>query len=312
MKLVRHGVKTVIAGAFVLAFGALSVNALAETAGINDNFDMPLGQRSLAPVAGDVTQTYRPVAKVVPELAQIVFYYPQGNLPATINVDRELQSALLPGEFTVFCVAPGAHAIESYFNDRPLYQGKQNPAHQISVQGSETYFLQVNPGSNGGTAALAQRPAAEADLKSMRKQTRIVNRASQVKPCEYINGGGVVLIQESVLFRFAKSNYSAIVPASVTKLDNVIQFIKQGNNVSEIQLVGYTDAIGNRESNQLLSEARAKTVRDALIRAGISPDMIGNTSGMGVAEGAEGCGVRASQQDAGCNTNSRRVDIVVR
>lgn len=312
MKLVRHGVNTLIASAFVLASGALSINAFAETSGINDNFDMPSDQNAQASVIDEGAPAYRPVAKPVPELAQIVFYYPQGNIPATINVDRELQSALLPGEFTVFCVAPGPHAIESYFNDQPGYQGKHNPAHQINVQGSQTYFLQVNPGSNGTTTALAERSAAEADLKSMRKESRIVNRAAQVKPCEYVNGGGVVLIQESVLFRFAKSNYGAITPGSVTKLNNVLQFIQQGNNVNEIQIVGFTDAIGNREANQRLSEARANTVREAMIRAGISPDLISNSSGMGVAQGAEGCGVRANQQDAGCNTNSRRVDIIVR
>ncbi|TQI82255.1 OOP family OmpA-OmpF porin [Serratia fonticola] len=312
MKLVRHGVKTIIAGAFVLAFSTLPVNVFAETTDINDNVDASLSPYSPAPRGADGGQAYRPVAKVVPELAQIVFYYPQGNIPATINVDRELQSALLPGEFTVFCVDPGVHAIESYFNDRPRYQGKQNPSHQIRVHGSETYFLQVNPGSNGSTTALAERQTAEAELKSMRKQTRIINRASQVKPCEYVNGGGVVLIQESILFRFGKSHYDGIVPSSAAKLKNVIQFIKQGNSVSEIQLTGYTDAIGDSESNQRLSEARAKTVRDALIRAGIRADMIGNISGMGIAAGAEGCGVSRNQQDVGCNTNSRRVDIVVR
>lgn len=312
MKSVRYGVKTVIAGAFVLAFGALSVNAVAQAEYLNDNVDTLLSSGTIASVAGGMAQDYRPVAKVVPELAQVVFYYPEGNIPATINVDRELQSALLPGEFTVFCVAPGAHAIESYFNDHPRYQGKQNPAHQLSAQGGETYFLQVNPGSSGGTAALAERSAAESDLKSMRKQTRIVNRASQVKQCEYVNGGGNVLIQENVLFRFGKSSSDAMLPSSATKLKKVTEFIKEANNVTDIQLVGYTDAVGNRESNQRLSEARAETVREILVRAGISPEMISDTRGMGVAQGAEGCGVRANQQDLGCNTNSRRVEIIVR
>jgi OOP family OmpA-OmpF porin len=252
------------------------------------------------------------VAKVVPELAQIVFYYPQGNLPATINVDRELQSALLPGEFTVFCVAPGGHTIESYFQDQPVYQGKQSPAHQLSVKGAETYFLQVNPGENGTTAALVERATAEADLQSMRKQTRIINRASKIKPCEYVNGGGAVLVQESVQFRFGKSDYDSILPSSVAKLDNVIAFLKQGNNVVDIQLVGYTDAIGNPESNQRLSHARANTIRDALIAAGVSESTITNVSGMGVAQSAEGCVANASQQGVGCNINSRRVDIIVR
>lgn len=241
-----------------------------------------------------------------------MFYYPQGNIPATINVDRELQSALLPGEFTVFCVTPGAHAIESYFNDHPRYQGKQHPAHKLTARGSETYFLQVNPGSQGGTAALAERSVAETALKSMRKQTRIVNRASQVKSCEYVNSGGSVLLQESVFFRFGKSNYDAIVPSSATKLNKISEFIKQGNNISDIQLIGYTDAIGSRESNQRLSQARAGTVQDSLIHAGISPDMISDIRGLGVAQGAEGCGVHASQQNADCNTNSRRVDVIVK
>ena len=35
-------------------------------------------------------QPYRPVADVTPELAQIVVYYPEGSVPATIYVDREL------------------------------------------------------------------------------------------------------------------------------------------------------------------------------------------------------------------------------
>ncbi|MGL6013376.1 MAG: OmpA family protein [Shewanella oncorhynchi] len=301
MKAIRNGFKHVNIAAFTLAAGLFSLTALAESVKNVQPFADTRGANG-----------YRPVAKVVPELAQIVFYYPQGNLPATINVDRELQSALLPGEFSIFCVAPGGHAIESYFQDQPLYKGKQNPAHQIRVNGSETYFLQVNPGGSGSTTALVERATAEADLKSMHKQTRIINRASQVKPCEYVNGGGTVLIQESIQFRFGKSSYGSILPSSVVKLDNVIAFLKQGNNVINIELAGYTDAIGNQESNLRLSQARAKTVREALIRAGISESLFTSVSGMGVAQSADGCVASASHQGAGCNINSRRVDIIVR
>lgn len=299
MKAVRNGFKYVNIAVLTLAAGLCCFTASAESVYNSQS-------------SADTTNAYRPVAKVVPELAQVVFYYPQGNLPATINVDRELQSALLPGEFTVFCVAPGGHAIESYFQDQPLYQGKQNPAHHLSVKGSETYFLQVNPEANGGTAALVERATAEADLQSMRKQTRIISRASQVKPCEYVNGGGAVLIQEGVQFRFGKSDYGSILPSSVAKLDNVIAFLKQGNSAADIQLVGYTDAIGNPASNQRLSQARANTIREALINAGISESLITNVSGMGVAQSAEGCVASANHQGAGCNINSRRVDIIVR
>lgn len=257
-------------------------------------------------------EPYRPVPTVVPEQVQVVMYYPQGTVPATVYVDRELQSALLPGEFTVFCVTPGAHAIESVFNDQPLYQGKRNPTQQLPAEGGETYFVQINPGTSGNTAALEARPQAESILSGLRKHSRFVNRASQVKGCSYINAYGVVLIQEQVLFRFARSDASGILPESQGKLTNVVKYIKQSNNVKEIQLVGYTDAIGDRDANLTLSTERANTVRAMLINQGVKPQMINNTMGQGVAQTAEGCGTRASQQDDGCNVNGRRVDILVK
>lgn len=257
-------------------------------------------------------QPYRPVAGVTPELAQVIVYYPQGTVPAAVYVDRELQSVLLPGQFTVLCAAPGAHTVESFFNDHPTYQGKQNPQQQLSTESAQTYFIQVNPGTAGNTAALEERSRAETLLKNMHKQTKIINRASQVKPCDYINNTGVVLIQEQVLFRFAASNSAGIFAESRKKLDDVVKFIRQANNVREIQIVGYTDAIGSREANQRLSEARANTVRSLLIEKGIKPEMINNTVGQGVAQSAEGCGTNASQQAAGCNVNSRRVEILVK
>ena len=313
MKIARHNFRKFTL-ALCVAAGLSSFAAHAELQYAQEGADNALDSYASAPAArsGAATVPYRPVATVVPELAQVVMYYPQGNVPATVYVDRELQSALLPGEFTVFCVAPGVHTIESYFNDQPLYHGKQNPARQLSTSGATTYFVQVNPGSTGNTAALVERAQAESTLASLYKHARIVNRASQVKNCDYVNNGGVVLIQEQMLFRFAKSNPAGILPESRAKLDNVAKFIKQANSVSEIQIVGYTDAIGSRAANQRLSEARADTVRAMLVERGINPSMINNSMGMGVAQTAEGCGTKASQQGAGCNVNSRRVDIVVR
>ena len=182
----------------------------------------------------------------------------------------------------------------------------------MSTESAQTYFIQVNPGTAGNTAALEERSRAETLLKNMHKQTKIINRASQVKPCDYVNNTGVVLIQEQVLFRFAASNSAGIFAESRKKLDDVVKFIRQANNVREIQIVGYTDAIGSREANQRLSEARANTVRSLLIEKGIKPEMINNTVGQGVAQSAEGCGTNASQQAAGCNVNSRRVEILVK
>ncbi|PVZ86201.1 OmpA family protein [Serratia sp. S1B] len=296
----------------MLAAGWCSLPASAEgllSAGHNNTASATAAHSNGSAV---MANGYRPVADVVPELAQVVFYYPQGKLPATVYVDRQLQSVLLPGEYTTFCVAPGAHAIESYFQDQPLYQGKQNPKHQLKAQGATTYFLVVNPGETGTTTALAKRSVAEADLQSMHQQSRIINRATQVKACEYVKGGTAVLLQESIQFPSGKSNYGSILPVSKAKLDQVITYLKQGNAVSDIQLIGYTDAIGNAAANHRLSQARANTVREALIHAGVNQKLITNTSGMGIAKGAGECVANGKHQDNSCNTQSRRVDIVVK
>lgn len=309
MEFVHNRVKSVNISLIALAFGLFSFTAMAQQEYVSSVTDTSLVSGSSTNSVRDSSANYRPVANVAPELAQVVFYYPQGELPATVYVDRELQSALLPGEFSVFCVAPGTHTIESYINDQPRYQGKQSATHQLGMQAGVTYFLQVNPGVQGTKPALVERAVAESELASLREHTRIINRASQVKPCEYVNGSGVTLIQESVLFQFGKSDARAILPESQAKLRNVIDFIKQGKSATEIQLHGYTDAIGQRESNQRLSDARAQTVRNELIRGGVDSSIIGVTEGMGVAQSAEGC---VAGQTAGCNINSRRVDIVVR
>lgn len=303
MKAVRHGCKSVNISLLVWAMGLVSGTALAEQ-------DVEASWGADSPAAH--TLAYRPVAHVVPDLTQVVFYYPEGTLPASLYVDGELQSALLPGEFSVFCVAPGEHAVVSYFNDQPTYQGKQSGQRSQLMKGGETYFLQVNPGSAGSTTALAERAQAEPALKSLRKQTRIVNRASQVKSCEYVNGNDAVLIQEKVLFQFGKSDYRGMIPASREKLYAVIDFIKQGHGVTEIQLQGYTDATGQDEANQRLSTARVQTIRQVLMDAGIAPSLRVTSEGMGVAPSAEGCMVGTQHQATGCNINSRRVDIVVR
>lgn len=77
-------------------------------------------------------QPYRPVAGVTPELAQVVVYYPQGTVPATVYVDRELQSVLLRGQFTVLCAAPGAHTVESgSTTSRPIRANKTRSSSSI-------------------------------------------------------------------------------------------------------------------------------------------------------------------------------------
>ena len=46
------------------------------------------------------------------------------------------------------------------------------------------------------------------------------------------------------------------------------------NCETSILLIGHTDNVGNRESNQRLSERRAAAVRQYLVRSGVNPDQL--------------------------------------
>ncbi|MFN3629158.1 MAG: OmpA family protein, partial [Casimicrobiaceae bacterium] len=56
-------------------------------------------------------------------------------------------------------------------------------------------------------------------------------------------------------------------------LDAALSFL-QSKPDAKVDITGYTDKTGNRDSNMELAKERAKTVRDALIAAGVARDRI--------------------------------------
>jgi outer membrane protein OmpA-like peptidoglycan-associated protein len=112
--------------------------------------------------------------------------------------------------------------------------------------------------------------------------------------------GLVVTLSGSVLFRSAQSN---LLPSARVKLDQVADALLA---VSERNLIveGHTDSQGSASYNQNLSQRRADTVRDYLVRKGYPSERI-RARGMGqdtpIADNASAEG----------RANNRRVEIVI-
>ncbi|MBS1943656.1 MAG: OmpA family protein [Bacteroidetes bacterium] len=66
---------------------------------------------------------------------------------------------------------------------------------------------------------------------------------------------------------FATASY-ALLPASTVELDKLVQFMKTSPAV-RIEVGGHTDNVGKDAANQLLSEQRARSVKDFLVAHGI-------------------------------------------
>ncbi len=112
--------------------------------------------------------------------------------------------------------------------------------------------------------------------------------------------GMVITLQGEVLFQTGKWDLK---PSAMAKLDSIADALK--GKEQPIAVFGFTDDVGGPDTNLALSQHRASSVRDYLVRKGVPQDLIT----------AEGRGqddpVSANRSVEGRAMN-RRVEIVVR
>lgn len=75
------------------------------------------------------------------------------------------------------------------------------------------------------------------------------------------------------IIQFASGKYD-IPPKNMAFLERAAGYMKKLPPTVQVEVGGHTDSVGTDESNQILSDNRAKAVRDALIKFGISPEML--------------------------------------
>jgi len=301
------------ASLLVLAASVLSLGATATAFGQAPALSEPGGQGGL----------YRPAPPVAADQAQIVFFrsaseaaVPSG--AAHVYVDGELEGALMPEGYTRFCVAKGAHSVEAYVDDAPLYAGKANPKTVANVEGGKTYFVGVSEDGSGAPVPYG-RADAERLLKNSREQNRIINRASAVVPCRYqaepvaAAAPLSITINASVLFEFGHGDAESVTSEGREELRHVAEKIRSlpAGSVAGVTIAGYADPIGRDSYNLALSERRAQAVGAVLSDYGIAPGLI-QTVGMGSAEPVVDCPAKGDRATLlACNAPNRRVEITV-
>src|SRR5262249_20665892 len=91
-------------------------------------------------------------------------------------------------------------------------------------------------------------------------------------------------------------------PQGEAKVDHAVR-IMQENPSMRVVVEGHTDSVGSHEYNLKLSERRAETVRDYMVKKGISASRI-TTRGLGEADPV------ASNKTAEGRAENRRVEII--
>jgi outer membrane protein OmpA-like peptidoglycan-associated protein len=89
---------------------------------------------------------------------------------------------------------------------------------------------------------------------------------------------GLIVNLSDVLFDF---NQASLKPGAREKLSKLAGILMAYPGSFHMEIEGHTDAVGSQDYNQKLSEDRAQTVSEYLLRAGVRPDRIVAVRGFG-------------------------------
>jgi outer membrane protein OmpA-like peptidoglycan-associated protein len=113
------------------------------------------------------------------------------------------------------------------------------------------------------------------------------------------------------LFRFDGRSLADLLPEGRRKLDVLASDIKgSARPVNAIKVTGHTDRLGSNTYNQALSLARANTVRDYLVQAGVPAQTL-QVQGKGESEPKVQCAQTRRAELIDCLAPNRRVEIEV-
>src|SRR5262249_46399056 len=181
--------------------------------------------------------------------------------------------------------------------------GKMKPAPVATVAPQSTQSSSAASSASAAPAAAAAAPAASSSDSSASSAAAVVPAAalaaaapSQNKPMRTVTVSGDA---------FFDTNKATFRKEAQPELEKISARVRNVTSVEAIQITGFTDNTGTAEYNQKLSEARASTVKDFLVKNGIDPSKI-TILGKGAADPV------ADNSTKEGRAKNRRVEVMVK
>ncbi len=149
------------------------------------------------------------------------------------------------------------------------------------------------------TAAQAQQAAAQAEQEKANLREQLREQLNVILETRETARGLIVNLSD-VLF---DTGSASLKPGAREKLAKIAGILLAHPGLN-LEVEGHTDSVGAASYNQQLSEARAHSVQDYLVRQGIPPATVA-TSGLGESQPVASNGTAAGRQQ------NRRVEIIV-
>lgn len=122
-----------------------------------------------------------------------------------------------------------------------------------------------------------------------------------------------VTLQGDALFQFGKADEKGMLPGGKQRLDELADKIMamEKDSIAGITIVGHADRLGSPSGNLKISEKRAATVMDYLVRRGVDAAML-QSMGKGDADPITDCpGGKANKILIACLSSNRRVEVII-
>jgi len=255
------------------------------------------------PTGNQTTLTPQPVAQApavtpAPRLATAPPRLALTNDDGVIHVsgavhDEETRASILNALKAVFGAdkVQGDITVDLNRGVAPWMVNFRNAVESLKTPGVQAVF-DGNSVNLGGVIGDADRDRIAASLKSVlgsglvfgtlsdkiadmvaSANSKAVAELASLKPGSGFSASDVIAALNQSVINFPPGG--AEIPASMnTFLQKAADVLKQAPKGARIEIAGYTDNTGDPATNVTLSQQRADEVRNALIKAGVDPDML--------------------------------------
>lgn len=182
-------------------------------------------------------------------------------------------------------------------------------APQATAQPSEELFPPATePVSAPAPAAAAPTPQPQAAPAAAAAAPAVVEQPMPKPPVPTEQ----ISLSADALFPFAKYNEASMLPAGKAKLKELASHIKSvgPGGLTRVAITGHADRIGRTDRKQLISERRAQTVRNYLVKLGVDPSLMSAAGKSDSEPVVTSCkGNKPTAKLKSCLAPNRRVDV---
>lgn len=177
------------------------------------------------------------------------------------------------------------------------------------LNAGETYYFKLVDVNGKPSFEAVSAEQAKADLAASQGEIRHTLPRTTSKTCEQI--GKQKTLSASALWGLNKHSYADMLAQGKKEISEFAAYLNSANDISRIEISGFTDPEASDAYNQALSERRANTVRQALLKAGVKQPISATGYGETQLVIADCAAKHPTDRKAraACNLPNRRVEI---